>query len=176
MSLSPVISVFFYIKTRIFFPSELKIVSTLEAKRFLSSHVHFLSISFQTALTPKVRMILTILESISAQFQEYLPLSGVTTIHMVIWSFPYKCAFKVKPIVLMDLHQKVCLVIKSADFLQIGISQSGTCSNSMMEPISSVPLYVKAWWLGRLSFPHPARQRKFSEESWACNFITLAPS
>ena len=65
----------------------------------------------------------------------------------------------------MDLHQKVCLVIKSADFLQIGISQSGTCSNSMMEPISSVPLYVKAWWLGRLSFPHPARQRKFSEES-----------
>ena len=43
----------------------------------------------------------------------------------------------------MDLHQKVCLVIKSVDFLQIGISQSGSGSSGMMESISSVPLYVK---------------------------------
>lgn len=39
----------------------------------------------------------------------------------------------------MDLHQKACLVITSADMKKNGISQSGTCSKSMVEPISSVP-------------------------------------
>ena len=58
----------------------------------------------------------------------------------------------------MDLQQKVCLVIKSADVKKkkkkkIGISQSGTCSKSTMEPISSVRSLCESVVAGKTVFP-----------------------
>lgn len=102
-----------------FFPCELKIVSSLEVKEIFLITCAFLYISFQTsrAPAPNVRVICTTSESISAQFLGCLPLSWAPP---PVWWFDvssYKYAFKNKTqiIVLMDLHEKVRLVIQSAD-------------------------------------------------------------
>lgn len=65
----------------------------------------------------------------------------------------------------MDLHQKVFLVIKSADVKKKwNFTEVVHAANAWSSQFPLFPLYVKVWQLGRLSSPHsnyPARQSEF---------------
>lgn len=78
----------------------------------------------------------------------------------------------------MDLHQKVCLVIKSADkkknwnFTEWYLQQEHDGLNFLC----SLFMWKCGGWEDCLSHTQITLTDKgsFSEESWACNFITLA--
>lgn len=160
MSLSLIILVFSYIKARTFFflPWELKIVTALEAKEFFfSSHVHFYTCPFKPVehWHPEWGWFTWHQSPFLHNPKVCLPLSWA--LPFIWWFEVASYTFFLKPwiILLVDLHQKVFLVIKSADVKKkkIGISQSGTCSESMVEPISSVPSLCGSVAAGEIVFP-----------------------